>query len=97
MIHGSMRHYPSGKKKKTNYWTKPKPRQREFKKHIPETPGFWRETPQIPSKGVSGASSNPSPTPEYKKEVSGKYTVAPAYNKGGYQVIPRKEVEDIGK
>ena len=33
----------------------------------------------------------------YKKEVSKQYTVAIAYNKGAYQVIPRKEVKDIGK
>ena len=30
MIHGSMRHYASGRKKKVNYWTKPKKREREF-------------------------------------------------------------------
>ena len=39
-------------------------------------------------------------TPEdtsYKKEISKQYTVSIAYNKGAYQVIPRKEVKDIGK
>lgn len=30
-------------------------------------------------------------------EESSKYTIAPAYNKGAYQVIPRKEVKDIGR
>ena len=30
-------------------------------------------------------------------EISKKYTVAPAYNKGAYQVIPREDVEHIGK
>jgi len=39
---------------------------------------------------------------EMKKKIvaqqeSAKYTVAPAYNKGAYQVIPRKEVKDIGR
>ena len=33
----------------------------------------------------------------WKLEVSKKYTVAPAYNKGAYQVIPREDVEHIGK
>ena len=33
----------------------------------------------------------------YKKEVSKQYTVSIAYNKGAYQVIPQKEVKDIGK
>jgi hypothetical protein len=33
----------------------------------------------------------------WKLEESKKHTVAPAYNKGAYQVIPRNEVKDIGK
>ena len=33
----------------------------------------------------------------WKLEISKKYTVAPAYNKGAYQVIPRDDVEHIGK
>ena len=30
-------------------------------------------------------------------EESSKYTIAPAYNKGAYQVIPRECVKDIGR
>ena len=33
----------------------------------------------------------------WKVEASKKYTVAPAYNKGAYQVIPREDVKHIGK
>ena len=33
----------------------------------------------------------------YKKEVSKKYTVSIAYNKGAYQVIPTSDIKDIGK
>jgi len=33
----------------------------------------------------------------WKIEESKNFTVAPAYNKGAYQVIPRGEVECIGK
>ena len=33
----------------------------------------------------------------YQKEVSAKYTVAIAYNKGAYQVISRENIKDIGK
>ena len=32
-----------------------------------------------------------------KLEISRGYTVAPAYNKGAYQVIPRTDVKHIGK
>lgn len=33
----------------------------------------------------------------FKREVSKNYTIAIAYNKGAYQVIPRNSVKDIGK
>ena len=33
----------------------------------------------------------------YKQEISSKYTIAPAYNKGAYQVISKDSVKDIGK
>jgi len=42
-------------------------------------------------------SYNPAPDASYKKEVSSQYTVAVAYNKGAYQVIPRNDVKHIGK
>jgi len=33
----------------------------------------------------------------YKQEISKQHTVAIAYNKGGYQVIPKNQIKDIGK
>ena len=30
-------------------------------------------------------------------EISRKFTIAPAYNKGAYQVISREDVKHIGK
>ena len=33
----------------------------------------------------------------YRKEVSKNYTVAIAFNKGAYQVIPNQDIEHIGK
>jgi len=32
-----------------------------------------------------------------KLEISSTYTIAPAYNKGAYQVVPKNEVKHIGK
>jgi len=43
-----------------------------------------------------GEYSPPKDT-SYKKEVSKNYTVSIAYNKGAYQVIPKDDVEHIGK
>jgi hypothetical protein len=34
---------------------------------------------------------------EEKREISKNYTIAPAYNKGAYQVIPKKDIKHIGK
>jgi hypothetical protein len=33
----------------------------------------------------------------WKIEASKKYTIAPAYNKGAYQVIPNSDLKHIGK
>ena len=51
------------------------------------------------SMSVSSTSSGKGTLPDnsWKVEISKQYTIAPAYNKGAYQVIPRKEVKDIGK
>ena len=39
----------------------------------------------------------PDKDTSYKKEISKNYTVSIAYNKGAYQVIPKDDVEHIGK
>ena len=51
---------------------------------------------KIPSH-VSNKPYTPAEDNSWKVEISKQYTVAPAYNKGAYQVIPRGEVKDIGK
>ena len=45
----------------------------------------------------TNAGKGTMPDNSWKLEISKKYTVAPAYNKGAYQVIPREDVEHIGK
>tara|TARA_R100001460_G_scaffold5403_8_gene14985 strand:+ start:1428 stop:1880 length:453 start_codon:yes stop_codon:yes gene_type:complete len=37
------------------------------------------------------------PSHNWRLEESKNFTVAPAYNKGAYQVISRKDVKDIGR
>ena len=32
-----------------------------------------------------------------KQKISATYTIAPAYNKGAYQVVPKNEIKHIGK
>ena len=45
----------------------------------------------------TNAGKGTKPDNSWKVEIIKQYTIAPAYNKGAYQVIPRKEVKDIGK
>lgn len=47
MIHGSMRHYANGRKKKYNAWTTKK-REYEFKEYVPKET-YRRETPEYKS------------------------------------------------
>ncbi len=46
---------------------------------------------------LKSVSSNSTTRTDWKLEESRKHTVAPAYNKGAYQVIPKNEVKDIGR
>ena len=51
---------------------------------------------KYPSMPIS-STYTPQKDESWKAEASKNFTVAPAYNKGAYQVIPRKDVEHIGK
>ena len=36
-------------------------------------------------------------TAEERRRISSQYTIAPASNKGAYQVIPKEDIKHIGK
>jgi hypothetical protein len=63
MIHGSMRHYASGRKKKYNAWSKPKRKEQEFKEYVPSYSNY-RETPDYPSLTTSGPVSTERQEPK---------------------------------
>jgi hypothetical protein len=44
---------------------------------------------------MSGKSTKP--VDNWKLEESKNFTVAPAYNKGAYQVISKSNIKDIGR
>ena len=107
MFYGSMTHSYSGKKRKTNAWRKKsasrkcrteslrveshiKDRIDEMNAHRERYPSYVSNVSQNRSTGVREDDS-------YKKEISKQYTVAPAYNIGAYQVIPKKCIKDIGR
>lgn len=106
MFYGSMTHSYSGKKRKTSaYKTAPRkrtqfvskssslevsnPRMEEINAHRERYPSYVSDKPLGGTCGVS--------TESYKIEESKKFTVAPAYNKGAYQVINKSNIKDIGR
>lgn len=59
---------------------------------------FRRTTPTYPSLAISTALSiRDKADIDFRKEISKKYTLAPAYNKGAYQVISPECIKDIGR
>tara|TARA_E500000318_G_scaffold65829_1_gene60781 strand:+ start:229 stop:519 length:291 start_codon:yes stop_codon:yes gene_type:complete len=95
IIQGSMRYSPSGRKRKTNaYKKKAQPKFVAQKTKNFKTPDT---TSKIPSLKTSSKTKYKTEDNSWKVEESKKFTVAPAYNKGAYQVIPRGDVEWIGK
>ena len=53
------------------------------------------KTSKIPSAPIG--KYKPPVDNSWKVEASKQYTVAPAYNKGAYQVIPKGDIKHIGK
>ena len=107
MIYGSMTHSYSGKKRKTNAWKKKSaPRkcrteslrvESHIKDRIKEMNAHRERYPSYVGK-VSKATANcVVEDNSYKREISKNYTVAPAYNKGAYQVINKSNIKDIGR
>lgn len=92
IFQGSMNYTYSGRKRKTVRSTS----KRIVSKGLYTAPQTYRrDVPNYPSKEDVGFAVVKDSS--YKKEISSKYTIAPAYNKGAYQVISRENVEDIGR
>lgn len=95
IINCSMRYSPSGRKRKTNAYKKkaqPKFEAQKTKKFKPV-----EKAKEIPSLIHSSKTKYKNEDNSWKVEESKKFTVAPAYNKGAYQVIPKGDVKWIGK
>ena len=99
---GSMKFGPSGKRRKTNAWKQKKRHQMKMKQMSFDRayPQGYKEQNVIPSltssKGTGEGTKNLK-WEEEKKLISSQYTIAPAYNKGAYQVIGKSNIKDIGK
>tara|TARA_A100001011_G_scaffold306240_2_gene321143 strand:- start:193 stop:522 length:330 start_codon:yes stop_codon:yes gene_type:complete len=101
----SIKYGPSGKKRKTKAFTVKSKRKRYDDLILQQQKVFDRvvrevsKTETIPSAVHTGPYGG---TKDHKWEmeklkISSQYTVAPAYNKGAYQVIGKSSIKDIGK
>ena len=97
IIQGSLNHSLSGRKKKSigkkgksTYQMKREDLTRST--WSPPPPMAHTIRPEYPS-----APPSIGQTPRIEREKSDKYTVAIAYNKGAYQVIPKDDIKHIGK
>ena len=87
---GSLRHTSSGRKRK------PLPRAKRYTakfQPLEQKPVYRRETKQYKSAEIDSIDT----TVDARHELSSKYMIAPAYNKGAYQVITKNNVKDIGR
>ena len=97
---GSLRYDPTGRKRKT---TSLRPKRRSnpvFTEYKPEKTYAQLQMEAFDKKYPSYTGDTkyqPGEDQSWKKEASKNFTVAPAYNKGAYQVVPRNEVEHIGR
>lgn len=98
MITGSMNYTYSGRKKKSY----------NSKRKIKDDGSTLSSGSNNSSNRDSFRSHNPSDSPkstgrntteylEERRAISSNYTIAPAYNKGAYQVISKDNLEDIGR
>lgn len=86
IIHGSNNYTFSGR----NRFVK--------RKRAPRPPFRTMQVPaREPSKYPSYESTAPIEGTAVQRQKSSKYTVAIAYNKGAYQVIPTDEIKNIGR
>lgn len=88
---GSLRFSTCGRRRKAL----PRPRKRVINfKPYEEPDTYRRETPEY--KSYDHFADINTELVE-RPQLDSKYTIAPAYNKGAYQVISRENVKDIGR
>ena len=103
IIQGSMRYSVNGRKKKNAHLYRKKRQSNKMTKGAVAQQGERRTCTakvagSLPVTSTrKGAGQGTKVDNSWKIEASKKFTVAPAYNKGAYQVIPPSDVEHIGK
>jgi len=98
---GSLRYDPSGRKRKNVPGLKKKRKLKQQFTEFKQEKSFAQikmEEFNLKYPSYTGGSKyEPAEDQSWKTEASKNFTVAPAYNKGAYQVIPSTDVKHIGK
>lgn len=97
---GSLRYDPTGRKRKSIALNPKRKLKQKFTPLKVEKTYAQIQMEEFNKKYPSYTGNTSYETPEdqsWKREESKNFTVAPAYNKGAYQVIPSKDIEHIGK
>ena len=103
---GSLRYDMSGRKRKnykknnptvTRTQNKSKPMKPQTNAVLEAHKEHMKKYPSMPMGSATGKGTVNVDWDIEKKEISKGYTVAPAYNKGAYQVIGKSNIKDIGK
>lgn len=95
MVHTCNTYRPLSRRRKK---LPPRPRRakQKFEEFVPPSEPYRRPTAEYKSvmtnNKIEGADVD-----FFKQEISKQYPVAPAYNKGAYQVIPSNDITHIGK
>lgn len=98
IIHGAINYDQTGRRKKRSAGRKPaRNRITSSGESIPSYTYRSSRADSCKSLSTSGCHTTVDPNAKVKQEVSSNYTVAVAYNKGAYQVIPKDGIKHIGR
>lgn len=101
IIKGSLNYTPSGRKrkrlKKSRKTYTPAKHTKSSPAHLDRLERMRAFEKAYPSLDIQTKKDFKPTDDSYKQEVSKKYTVSVAYNKGAYQVISKDNIKDIGK
>jgi len=97
---GSLRYDPTGRKRKSPGLKTKRRLKSKFQPLVLEKTLAQQRIDEFNAKYPSFNGSTKYQSGEdqsWKQEASKNFTVAPAYNKGAYQVIPSTDIKHIGK
>ena len=94
IIQGSMNYTTSGRKVKRAWQTR---RRQIWNWQTTMKPAYREKEDKYPSAPLGEPREDETAKKDTTYASSSIYTVAPAYNKGAYQVIGKENIKDIGR